>query len=78
MTTSTTFFDTDTPQTVREVLDFLNDDLRAGQMMISPACACWKAPDQEHFLGVEQTCELFQAFADGRRRRATPAPTRSS
>jgi hypothetical protein len=40
-------------------------------MMISPAYAYWKAPDQEHFLGVEQTRQLFrQAFADGHRRRS--------
>src|SRR5260221_273955 len=70
VTTNTTFFNTDTPQTVREVLDFLNDDLRVDQMMISPAYAYWKAPDQDHFLGVEQTRQLFrQAFAGGRRRR---------
>src|SRR5712691_2794815 len=70
VTTNTTFFNTDTPQTVREVLDFLNDDLRVDQMMISLAYAYWKAPDQDHFLGVEQTRQLFgEAFADGRRRR---------
>ena len=70
VTNNTTFFNTDTPQTVREVLDFLNDDLRVDQMMISPAYAYWKAPDQEHFLGAEQTRELFrQAFAGGRRKR---------
>jgi len=70
VTTNTTFFNTDTPQTVREVLDFLNDELRVDQMMISPAYAYWKAPDQEHFLGVEQTRELFsQAFAGGNRKR---------
>ncbi|HEY6297935.1 MAG TPA: adenosyl-hopene transferase HpnH [Streptosporangiaceae bacterium] len=70
VTTNTTFFNTDTPQTVREVLDFLNDHLRVDQMMISPAYAYWKAPDQEHFLGVEQTRQLFrEAFADGHRRR---------
>ncbi len=39
-------------------------------MMISPAYAYEKAPDQEHFLGVKQTHKLFsEAFADGRRRR---------
>jgi len=38
--------------------------------MISPAYAYEKAPDQEHFLGVSQTHELFrEAFAGGRRRR---------
>ena len=70
VTTNTTFFSTDTPQTVREVLDFLNDELKVDQMMISPAYAYEKAPDQEHFPGVEQTRKLFrEAFADGRRRR---------
>ena len=70
VTTNTTFFSDDTPQTVREVLDYLNDDLEVDQMMISPAYAYEKAPDQEHFPGVEQTRRLFRAaFADGRRRK---------
>ena len=70
VTTNTTFFTHDTPETVRSVLDFLNDDLEVDQMMISPAYAYEKAPDQEHFLGVRQTRELFHsAFADGRRKR---------
>ena len=70
VTTNTTFFSTDTPQTVIEVLDFLNDDLRVDGMMLSPAYAYDKAPDQEHFMGVTETRELFRkAFADGRRRR---------
>jgi hopanoid biosynthesis associated radical SAM protein HpnH len=70
VTTNTTVFNTDTPASVREVLDFLNDDLVVDQMMISPAYAYQKAPDQEHFLGVDQTRKLFrEAFADGRRRR---------
>jgi hopanoid biosynthesis associated radical SAM protein HpnH len=69
VTTNTTFFSDDTPQTVREVLDFLNDELEVDQMMISPAYAYEKAPDQEHFPGVQQTRRLFRAaFADGRRR----------
>jgi hopanoid biosynthesis associated radical SAM protein HpnH len=70
VTTNTTFFSDDTPQTVRDVLDFLNDELHVDQMMISPAYAYEKAPDQEHFPGVEQTRRLFRAaFAGGRRRR---------
>jgi hopanoid biosynthesis associated radical SAM protein HpnH len=70
VTTNTTFFTHDTPEAVRRVLDFLNDELRVDQMMISPAYAYEKAPDQEHFLGVRQTRELFRAaFADGRRKR---------
>jgi hopanoid biosynthesis associated radical SAM protein HpnH len=70
VTTNTTFFTQDSPKTVREVLDFLNDELGVDEMMISPAYAYEKAPDQEHFLGVRQTRELFrEAFADGRRKR---------
>ena len=68
--TNTTFFNTDTPQTVIDVLNFLNDDLGVDHMMISPAYAYEKAPDQEHFLGVEETRELFRkAFGDGRRKK---------
>ncbi|MGH9130998.1 MAG: adenosyl-hopene transferase HpnH [Acidimicrobiales bacterium] len=68
VTTNSTFFNTDSPKTVRDVLDFLNDDLKVDAMMLSPAYAYEKAPDQEHFLGVEQTRKLFrEAFADGRR-----------
>ena len=70
VTTNTTFFSHDSPATVRRVLDFLNDEVKVDAMMISPAYAYEKAPDQEHFLGVKQTRELFsEAFADGRRRR---------
>ena len=68
--TNTTFFNTDTPQDVIEVLDYLNDDLKVDQMMVSPAYAYEKAPDQEHFLGVEQTREMFKkAFGEGNRKR---------
>jgi hopanoid biosynthesis associated radical SAM protein HpnH len=68
--TNTTFLNTDTPKTVRDVLDFLNDELEVDGMTISPAYAYEKAPDQEHFPGVTQTRALFRAaFADGNRRR---------
>ena len=68
--TNTTFFNTDTPQTVIDVLTFLNDELQVDDMQISPAYAYEKAPDQEHFLGVEETRELFRkAFSDGRRKK---------
>lgn len=67
--TNTTFFDTDTPQDVIDVLDYLNDDLGVDNMQISPGYAYEKAPDQEHWLGVEQTRELFRKAFDGGRRR---------
>jgi len=70
VTTNSTFFNTDTPRTIIDVLDFLNDDLGVDDMMISPAYAYEKAPDQDHFLGVTETRELFKkAFADGNRKR---------
>ena len=68
--TNTTFFDTDTPHDVIDVLDYLNDELGVDNMQISPGYAYEKAPDQEHWLGVEQTRELFKkAFSSGRRRK---------
>jgi hopanoid biosynthesis associated radical SAM protein HpnH len=70
VTTNSTFFNTDTPQTVIDVLNFLNDEVQVDDMMISPAYAYEKAPDQDHFLGVTETRELFRkAFADGNRKR---------
>jgi hopanoid biosynthesis associated radical SAM protein HpnH len=70
VTTNSTFFNTDTPQTIIDVLNFLNDEVKVDQMMISPAYAYEKAPDQDHFLGVTETRELFaKAFAGGNRKR---------
>jgi hopanoid biosynthesis associated radical SAM protein HpnH len=70
VTTNTTIFTHDSPDDVRKVLDFLNDELEVDQMMIAPAYAYEKAPDQEHFLGVKQTRELFgKVFADGGRKK---------
>jgi hopanoid biosynthesis associated radical SAM protein HpnH len=69
VTTNTTFFSTDSPETVREVLDYLNDDLQVDQMMISPGYAYEKAPDQVHFLSPRSSQQLFaDAFAEGRRK----------
>jgi hopanoid biosynthesis associated radical SAM protein HpnH len=68
--TNTTFFDLDSPQDVIDVLDYLNDELEVDNMQISPGYAYEKAPDQEHWLGVEQTRALFaKAFAEGRRKK---------
>lgn len=69
VTTNTTFFSTDSPETVREVLDYLNDDLGVDQMMISPGYAYEKAPDQVHFLSPRSSQQLFaEAFGEGRRK----------
>jgi hopanoid biosynthesis associated radical SAM protein HpnH len=70
VSTNTTFFGQDDASTVRDVLDFLNDDLKVDVMQISPGYAYERAPDQEHFLGVERTRAIFrEAFADGRRKK---------
>ena len=70
VTTNTTFFTTDSPHTVREVLDFLNDEMKVDQMMIAPGYAYQKAPDQVHFLNTRSSTNLFEeAFSDGRRKR---------
>lgn len=70
VTTNSTFFSNDTPDAIRACLDFLNDEMEVDSMMISPAYAYEKAPDQDHFPGVTQTRELFrQVFAGGGRRR---------
>jgi hopanoid biosynthesis associated radical SAM protein HpnH len=70
VTTNTTVFNTDSPQSVIDVMNYLNDEVKVDQMMISPAYAYEKAPDQEHFLGVTETRELFhKAFGGGNRKR---------
>ncbi|HEX3811299.1 MAG TPA: adenosyl-hopene transferase HpnH [Mycobacteriales bacterium] len=67
--TNSTFFDLDSPQDVIDVLDYLNNDLKVDRMQISPGYAYEKAPDQDRFLGVTQTRELFKkVFDDGRRK----------
>ncbi|HVV30119.1 MAG TPA: adenosyl-hopene transferase HpnH [Mycobacteriales bacterium] len=68
--TNSTFFNNDSPQDVIDVLTYLNDEVGVDQMELSPAYAYEKAPDQEHFLGVEETRALFRkVFADGRRKK---------
>jgi hopanoid biosynthesis associated radical SAM protein HpnH len=68
VTTNSTFYSNDSADTVRELLDFLNDELHVDAMMISPGYQYETAPDQEHFLHREQTRALFrEVFAGGRR-----------
>ena len=70
VTTNTTFFTHDSPKTVREVLDFLNDDLRRrrdddlARLRVRESARPGALPRRA------QTRELFsEAFADGRRKR---------
>jgi len=70
VTTNSTFFGQDDARSIRDVLDYLNDELEVDEMQIAPGFAYEKAPDQAHFLGVERTRAIFrEAFADGRRKR---------
>jgi hopanoid biosynthesis associated radical SAM protein HpnH len=68
--TNTTFFEPDGAPEIRAVLDYLNDELGVDMMQISPGYAYERAPDQDHFLGVERTRAIFrEAFSGGRRKR---------
>jgi hopanoid biosynthesis associated radical SAM protein HpnH len=67
VTTNTTFFKSDTPEDVRGVLDFLNDELGVDGMMISPGFAYEKAPKPEEFLTVPAARRLFREAFAGRR-----------
>ncbi len=70
VTTNSTFFKSDSPEDVRSVLNFLNDELEVDGMMISPGFAYEKAPKPEEFLSVPEARALFRAaFADGHRER---------
>ena len=70
VTSNSTFFSTDTPQSIIDTFDYLNDVVGVDEMEFSPAYAYEKAPDQDHFLGVNETRELFKkVFADGRRKK---------
>jgi len=68
--TNTTVFNTETPQDLIDTLDYINDELGVDRLEIAPGYAYSKAPDQDRFLGVTQTRELFsKAFAEGRRKK---------
>jgi hopanoid biosynthesis associated radical SAM protein HpnH len=70
VTTNSTFFGPDDADSIKSLLDYLNDDLQVDNMEIAPGFAYEKAPDQENFLGVKRTREIFrEAFADGGRKR---------
>jgi len=67
--TNSTIFSNDTPQDVIDLLNYLNDDLGVDNMQISPAYAYEKAPDQDHWLGVEETRALFAKVLSPQRRK---------
>src|SRR5438067_1916186 len=50
--------------------EILKKRMQVDQMMLSPAYAYEKAPDQEHFPGVTASRKLFsEAFGDGNRKK---------
>jgi len=59
VTTNTTIFEGANPQEMQEFFDFLTE-LGVDGMMISPGYGYEWAPDQEHFLGREQTRAMFR------------------
>ncbi len=59
VTTNSTFFEGSDPQRARELFDLLVD-LDIDGMMISPGYAYERAPDQDHFLKLEETREFFR------------------
>jgi hopanoid biosynthesis associated radical SAM protein HpnH len=60
VTTNTTVFDGEKPEEFHEFFDFLMNELETDGIMISPGYAYQKAPDQEHFLRMERSKELFR------------------
>ncbi|QDT35817.1 adenosyl-hopene transferase HpnH [Stratiformator vulcanicus] len=68
VTTNTTVFNNADPQRLREMFDELTD-LGVEGMMLSPGYPYEKAPDQEHFLHLGETVELFRRILDRPKRR---------
>lgn len=66
--TNTTMYADDSAEALREVFDFLNDELQVDAMMLSPAFAYEAAPDGERFLAAADARQLIASvFAGGRR-----------
>jgi len=68
VTTNTTLFDGADPKSVRSFFDEMMDVGVEG-MMVSPGYSYEAAPDQENFLGRENTKELFSAILSNRKER---------
>lgn len=69
MTTNSTFFSTDSSQSVVDLLDFLCLDLGVDAVMISPAYAQEGASHRDRFPAMEETQRLFGEILEGGRRR---------
>ena len=68
VTTNTTLYQDAQPERVRAMFDELMA-LGVEGMMISPGYSYEKAPDQDHFLGRQQTMRLFQRLLEHAPRR---------
>ena len=77
VTTNTTVFADSSPQRMRELFNFLTDDLHIDGMMVSPGYDYPKAPNQSVFLRRPQMIETFRkllSFPDRRRWRFSHTP----
>jgi hopanoid biosynthesis associated radical SAM protein HpnH len=68
VTTNTTLFDGASPLRMREFFDEMMD-LGVEGMMLSPGYSYEKAPDQDHFLKLRQTHQLFSRLLAAPKRR---------
>jgi hopanoid biosynthesis associated radical SAM protein HpnH len=66
VTTNTTLFDGADPRSVRDFFDEMMS-LGVEGMMLSPGYSYDKAPDQQHFLGKENTRKLFRSILSNRK-----------
>ena len=60
--TNTTIFEGSQPEDFHAFFDFVTDELKVDGMQLSPGYRYEKAPDQDHFLAVEETRQLFRGI----------------
>lgn len=60
VTINCTLFNNAEPQRMAKFFDYVCDELGVESITISPGYAYERAPDQDHFLGRQQTRELFR------------------
>jgi len=58
--TNTTIFEGGKAEDFHEFFDYVTNELKVDGMQISPGYRYEKAPDQDHFLAVEETRQLFR------------------
>ena len=67
--TNTTVFNDSAPEGMRELFNFLNDDLGVDGMMISPGYDYPKAPNQKVFLNRPEMIKTFETILDSPERK---------